>query len=126
MSSLGLPIHLPWFITLHASGLCFVGLSLIFKHANHPKPPPNKSVLGVATLGLGLAYLFTAYMPMQQNAFLYASVPVRLILAAVAAVKASLGAGEDEKTLWGITVYDGLGAIVLGLWLGAWDGRVRA
>lgn len=65
-------------------------------------------------------------MPMQQNAFLYASVPVRLILAAVAAVKASLGAGEDEKTLWGITVYDGLGAIVLGLWLGAWDGRVRA
>jgi len=50
----------------------------------------------------------------------------RLILAAAAALKAKLGPGEDEKTLWGVAAWDGLGAIWLGLWLGAWNGRVPA
>lgn len=48
----------------------------------------------------------------------------RLVLAGVAALKATLGAGEDEKSLWGIAAYDGLGAVVLGVWLEAWNGRM--
>jgi hypothetical protein len=121
---LGLPITLPWFIALHASGLCAVGLSLIFKPTSPTKPASSNAVLGIATVGLGLAYLSTSYMPISENAFLYASVPVRIILAALAAVKAGLGAGEEERTLWGVAAYDGLGGVVLGFWLGKWDGRV--
>lgn len=80
MAPLTLPINLPWFITLHASGLCLLGLSLIFNpsRANTPPHSPrNTSLLGIATLGLGLAYFSTCYMPVEENAFLYASVPVR-------------------------------------------------
>jgi hypothetical protein len=130
-----LPINLPWFITLHASGLSFVGLALIFKPSllgplsSSPKTkptPPNTSVLGVASLGLGLAYFATCYMPIAENAFLYASVPGRIFLAAVMIIKASLGAEGEEKKLWGLALYDGLGGIALGLWLGRFDGRVPA
>lgn len=81
-------------------------------------------MLGIATLGLGLAYTFTSYMPIAENSFLYASVPVRIILAVMAAVKAGLGAGEEERALWVVAAYDGLGGVVLGFWLGRWDGRI--
>jgi hypothetical protein len=85
-------------------------------------------MLGVAALGLGLAYFLTSYMPIEQNQFLHASVPVRLILAAASAYKAFIGRKElsdiEKKRLWGVTIWDGFGAVVLGWWLGKWNGRV--
>lgn len=63
-------------------------------------------------------------MPIPQNAFLHATVPVRLILAALAGIKAVIGGvEEDRKVLWGILAWDGVGAVVLGSYLGVWDGR---
>jgi len=120
-------INLPWFILLHALGLCTLGLHLVFPFTKSKPTQKNQqsSLLGIATLGLGLAYLSTSYMPMEQNVFLYATVPVRLILAFVAGIKAVVGGDTEEKGgLWGVAVYDGGGAIVLGLWLGSWGGRI--
>lgn len=118
-----IPVNLPWFITFHASGLCILGLSMIFATSTSPpKPPPT--ILGIATLGLGLSYFSTSYMPLDQNAFLYASVPVRLVLAALAGLKAVMGGnGEEKGVLWGIMAWDGIGAVVLGWYLGVWSGR---
>jgi hypothetical protein len=122
---LSLPtVNLPPFILLHALGLCTVGLYLLFNRSTSP----HSSMLGISTVGLGLAYLSTCYMPIEQNVFIHASVPVRLILAALAAVKVIVGGngvGRSEKRqLWIVALYDGGGALVLGWWLGVWDGRV--
>ena len=67
-------------------------------------------------------------MPIEQNVFIHASVPVRLILAALAAVKVLFGGNGvgrgERRQLWIVALYDGGGALVLGWWLGTWDGRV--
>lgn len=109
-------VNLPFGILIHASVLTSLGLYL----ALFRKP----STLGIATLALGLGYLSTAYVPIAENQFLHASVPVRIILAFVAMIR-SLTADKDERmTLWGVAVLDGIGGLILGWWLGRWDGRV--
>ena len=69
-------------------------------------------------------------MPMEENQFLYATAPVRIILAAAAGLKvlvAGNGMGREERRmLLGIAGYDGLGGLLLGWWLGTWSGRVPA
>lgn len=122
-----LPIHLPWFITLHAFGLVALGLYLLFT-----SPPPGKLAghtpqLGIATVAIGLAYLFTAYMPIEENQWLHASVPVRLILGILLGLRAVVGTGltaAEKKSLLNLGLYDGFGAVVLGFWLGRFDGRL--
>jgi len=113
-------LNLPWFITVHALGLSTLGLYLIFSST----PSKPTSTLGIATLGLGLAYLSTSYVSIEENQFLYASVPVRIILATVAGLKALIAGKEERRTLVGIAVYDGFGGAILGWWLGVWDGKV--
>jgi hypothetical protein len=85
-------------------------------------------MLGIATTGLGLAYLSTAYMPVDKNQFLHASVPVRMVLAGAAGIKllvAGKGMSADQlKSFWGVALYDGIGGFLLGWWLGTWGGRV--
>ena len=121
-------INLPWPILVHALGLTFLGLKLTFL----PSPPPSRasevsSLLGISTTGLGLAYLSTAHMPIRENQFLYASVPVRMILAGAAGLKllvAGKGMSADHsKEVLGIVLYDGIGGFLLGWWLGTWGGR---
>jgi membrane-associated PAP2 superfamily phosphatase len=122
-----LPIHLPWFITLHAGGFTVLGLYFLFK-----APPPGKAAghtpqLGIATTAIGLAYLFTAYMPIEENQWLHASVPVRLVLGLLLGLRAVIGNGltsAEKRSLLNLGLYDGLGAVVLGLWLGRFDGRL--
>ena len=122
-----LPIHLPWFITFHALGLVTTGLYWLFK-----SPPPGKFAghtpgLGIATVGLGISYIFTSYMPIEENQWLHASVPARLLLASLMIVKVLVGNGitkADKRGLLTLAVYDGVGGAVLGFWLGRWDGRV--
>ena len=48
---------------------------------------------------------------MEQNAFLYASVPVRMLLGALAAVRVGMGGvrREEREVLWMVAGYDGFG-----------------
>jgi hypothetical protein len=122
-------INLPPLILAHAFGLTTLGLSFVF--ADSTKPSSNdRSTLGIASLGLGLAYLSTSYVPQEENQFLYASVPVRMILAAVAAAKMAIdrvqGRHSLQRELLGIALYDGLGGFLLGCWLGSFGGKVPA
>jgi len=78
-------VNLPWPVLAYAVGLVSVGLKCTFK----PNPPPPgraseiMSMLGVMTTGIGLSYLFTAYMPIHDNQYLYASVPMRLVIGSI-------------------------------------------
>jgi hypothetical protein len=122
-----LPVHLPWFISVHACGIAVLGLYFLFK-----APPPGKAAghtpqLGIASIAIGLAYLFTSYMPIEENQWLYATVPVRLILCALLILRTVVGSGlssAEKRSLLNLGLYDGFGAVVLGLWLGKWDGRL--
>ncbi|KAF8662803.1 hypothetical protein AX16_001085 [Volvariella volvacea WC 439] len=126
-------INLPLGIIGHAAFLTSYGLYLCFF------TKPNSTPLGITTLAIGLSYLTTAYMPMEQNALLYASVPVRLFLALIAAARAlsvkdtrtsqekakGVENPEDAKSgLWFIVALDGVGGLLLGLWLGTFSGRM--
>ena len=122
-------INLPWPILAHAVGLTFLGLKFTFS----PSPPSGRasevtSMLGITSTGLGLAYLSTAYTPIDKNQFLYASVPVRMILAGMAAIKLLLAGNtmsmDQWKNFWVVVLYDGIGGFLLGWWLGTWSGRV--
>ena len=131
MTSLLRPVDLPWPILLHALGVSFVGLSLIVysprpsstKQTKATKPAQDSTMLGIATLGIAFGYLLTAFVPQEQNTYLYASVPARMMLAGIAGVKLVLGS-PPRKELLGILVYDGLGGLVLGWYLGRWDGKI--
>jgi hypothetical protein len=116
------PIYLPWFIDLHACGLTAFGTYLLFKSPRAGKPAGHTPGLGVATVAFGISYLFTSYVPIEENQFLHATVPARLILAGLL-----IGTGltpADKQSLLTLGIYDGIGGVVLGLWLGKWDGRV--
>ncbi|KAH7390340.1 hypothetical protein BKA64DRAFT_678997 [Cadophora sp. MPI-SDFR-AT-0126] len=132
-------INLPWPITLHALGLAFLGLYQTFRLSSSPSTKvsstnhstaPTNPMLGIATFGLSLAYFATSYMPIEQNQFLYASVPVRIILACIAAARLVLDgkdgnlSRDDRRNLLVVAGYDGLGAVGLGLWMGTFVGRV--
>ncbi|KAH8647481.1 hypothetical protein BGZ60DRAFT_423937 [Tricladium varicosporioides] len=125
-------VNLPFPILIHALGLSCIGLNIIFpgkwaSKSSSPKKTQGKQtngednpLFGVATLGLGLAYLFTSHMPIEENQFLQATVPVRILLGAVCLLKWWVG-GCDEgmrKKLLYTGLYDGIGGAVLGLWLG--------
>ena len=47
------PVILPWPILLHALGL--TGLGLLFVFESPRKPGQDRALLGLATIGLGLA-----------------------------------------------------------------------
>ncbi|KAF1981504.1 hypothetical protein K402DRAFT_398485 [Aulographum hederae CBS 113979] len=130
MSSIFTP-HLPWPITLHALFLLCFGLNTLFhpfSPAPSPRTHPNNSMVGILALGIALGYLLTAYVPVSQNTFLYASVPARMLLAALAGVKLVLQREEmgvqARRGMVMVLVYDGLGGLGLGWWLGRWDGRI--
>ena len=122
-----IPIHLPWFIHVHAWSLTALGLFFLFKSPSPGKPAGHTPQLGVATIAIGVAYLFTAYMPIEENQWLHASVPVRVLLAGFLITRALFGKGltsKEKQSLINLAVYDGLGGVILGLWLGKWNGRL--
>ena len=144
LSLLFLEINLPVPVFLHAISMLALSQYLILStpraasssstSKSHPSPSSSggNPVLGISSLAIALSYLTTAYMPISENQFLHASVPVRLLLAGIAGLNAYMGekrVGDAEservrRTLWGIMVYDGLGAVWAGLLLGKWNGRV--
>jgi hypothetical protein len=137
-------VNLPVPILLHALGCCFLGIKLTFTSPTPPIPAiQDRAILGVVTTAIGLAYLSTSYMPLEKNAFLYASAPIRIILAGLAGVKlviqcyfprqigaAGVSAQVSDVTrsrtgiLYGILLYDGLGGLLVGWWLGTYSGKI--
>lgn len=123
-------LNLPWPILVHAVGLTVLGVKLLFvpSSALHGRASETQSMLGITTAGLGLAYLSTAYVPMHENQLLYASAPVRMILAGLAGVKLCVSgknmSASQWQSFWGVVLYDGIGGFLLGWWLGTWGGRL--
>jgi hypothetical protein len=148
------PVNLPPIILFHGAGMAFVGLYLVLRplipysqqkttFLSKLAIPPGRTaetstMLGATTLGLGCAYLGSAYVDMNKNQFLYLSVPVRLLLAGLGGMRLIAdavrigGSDDDEKENWKrkglskegkgemafLLIYDGLQALWLGWWLG--------
>ncbi|KAE9393126.1 hypothetical protein BT96DRAFT_944149 [Gymnopus androsaceus JB14] len=96
------------------------------------KAPEDISTLGIATIALGMSYISTSYMPMEDNQFLHASAPVRVLLASLAGLKWLTISKENARlykkrnALLGILLYDGLGGLILGWYLGTFSGKVAS
>ncbi len=117
------PCNLPWFVWIHALGLTYVGLKLTFAPRMKEGYPAG---FGTATLAVGLSYLATSWMPIEDNQFLHASVPIRFVLIAIAAYRALAMGGlkpAQKKELLGLVAWDGMGAIVTGYYLGTFWGK---
>ncbi|KAJ7888509.1 hypothetical protein B0H13DRAFT_2042226 [Mycena leptocephala] len=123
------PILLPWPILLHALGLTTLGCSMLLAKPNE-KAPEDISTLGITTIALGMSYISTSYMPIAENQFLHASAPVRVSLALLAGLKwLTIGAEnarlyKKRNMLLGVLLYDGLGGLLLGWYLGTFSGKV--
>jgi len=74
-------------------------------------------------------YLFSSYMPVDENQFLHATVPVRLILSGLMTMNLLIHGrqGMSKDGFWGhvaIAAIDGITGVLLGNWLGRYDGLV--
>ena len=83
-------VNLPILVLGHSIFLSLLGLRMIFRSSPTGKPDrltETSAMSGITTLAIGIAYLATSYMPIEQNQFLHASVPVRIFLALLAALR---------------------------------------
>ncbi|KAF8967251.1 hypothetical protein BDZ97DRAFT_1903405 [Flammula alnicola] len=125
------PVLLPWPILLHAMGLTTLGCTMLLAKPTE-KAPEDISMLGIVTIALGMSYISTSYMPMDENQFLHASAPVRVLLASLAGLKWLTISRENARlykkrnALLGVLLYDGLGGLVLGWYLGTFNGKVAS
>jgi hypothetical protein len=122
-------VNLPPLILAHAVFMCLIGMRWIFQapSAKPSRASEASAMAGITTLGIGLAYLSTSYMPIAENHFLHASVPVRVLLALVAASRLLLfknvsSAGRNEMLF--VFLYDGFGGLLCGWQLDNFTGRV--
>jgi hypothetical protein len=122
-------VNLPPLILAHSIFLLFLGLGMIFRSA--PTKPSREleasAMGGITLLAIGIAYLVTSYMPIAENQFLHASVPVRILLGIVAAlrllvVKNISSDGRNEMLF--VLLYDGVGGAICGWQLDNFSGRV--
>ena len=121
-------INLPPFILVHASFVSLYGVKAIFT--------PKTGCYGVTCLAIGMCYFSTSYMPIEKNQFLYASVPVRLLLGSIAIGRALTMpftnpkyAGSEEgkaerSELMQIAALDIIGGIFVGWSLNTFGGRI--
>ena len=69
---------------------------------------------------------------MEENQFLHASAPVRVLLASLAGLKwltisrENAGLYTKRNALLAVLLYDGLGGLVLGWYLGTFSGKVAS
>jgi hypothetical protein len=86
------------------------------------------SCFGVASAGLQSFYLWSSYMPLEENQFVYASVPVRLMLSttmlAICLLKGKQMSSNGFWELLSLAIFDGCAATTLGFYLGRFDGIV--
>jgi hypothetical protein len=104
------------------------GYTLLVPANSPPRTADAITLLGVITAGLEITYLVSSYMPLEENQFVAASVPVRMGLALLMASVCVLHRKSMTKSgFWELTsliLLDGSAAIGLGLQLGRWDGMV--
>jgi hypothetical protein len=95
---------------------------------SNPRVADLISCFGIASEGLQSFYLWSSYMPLEQNQFVYASVPVRLMLSAAMLALCLLKRKEMSSNgfweLLGLSIFDGCAATTLGFYLGRFDGIV--
>ncbi|KAK6341004.1 hypothetical protein TWF696_009316 [Orbilia brochopaga] len=131
MSELGY-FNLPWPILVHSVGLALLGFNMAFNGAPSQSPEVRglNSILGITTTTIGLCYLGTSHVPIEQNQFLHASVPVRLAVAVLLFTAGAVNRRKMDEKGWrvhvGFGLWDGIGALWLGWYLGRFDGRVPA
>jgi hypothetical protein len=143
------PINLPLPILLTGTAELGLGLTLLLTARSpfsilgltnreilvpsptNPRIADTNRLLGLITAGLSAGYFAGSYMPLPENQFVHASVPVRLGLAVamfgVCAIKGRRGMSEEGYwELLALGVFDVVGAVVVGWELGGiWDGKVR-
>jgi|ERR1700760_1246709 len=121
-------VNLPTLIILHALFLSLAGLRMIFRGSTKPNRETEASAIaGITSFGIGLAYLTTSYMPISENQFLHASVPVRILLALLAGLRLRFVGGiskDDRNEMLFVLFYDGIGALICGWQIGNFTGRI--
>jgi len=139
------PVHLPGHLIPQTITIIGLGLYItIFRHppffastgkqflvpaTTSSRTRDTLSLLGILTVSVQLPYYYSSYMPMEENQWLYTTVPVRLGISAMMGLTllAHGRAGMSEEGFWefvGLTVLDGIGATLLGFSLGRFDGMV--
>ncbi|KAF9883874.1 hypothetical protein FE257_002717 [Aspergillus nanangensis] len=94
-----------------------------------PRVADTNALFGLVASALMLPYFVSSYMPVEENQFLHASVPIRLALAVGLGGNVLLRGrkGMSEEGFWefvALAVLDGVGAVWLGFYLGRFDGMV--
>jgi hypothetical protein len=105
------------------------GYTLVVPANASPRTADTISFLGIVLTGLQVCYLVTSYMPIEENQFIAASVPVRLGLAAlmgtICIVHRKTMSRSGFMELAALAALDGAMAIWLGFYIGRWDGMVK-
>jgi hypothetical protein len=131
MNHLQIPgVNLPPLMLIHSTFLSCLGLKWIFTRQTKPdRAAENAAMAGITTLAIGVAYLVTSYMPIAENQFLHASVPVRVGLALLAGLRLCLidnMSPEGRNQMLFVFFYDGIGGLICGWELGSFNGRIPA
>ncbi|OCK75301.1 hypothetical protein K432DRAFT_386292 [Lepidopterella palustris CBS 459.81] len=137
-------INLPTPILIQAVGLVGLGLHMTFTgripwvSSSYPtsitplalRNRDTTFLLGAVTFALGLTYFVTSYVPVAENQWLHASVPVRFCLSVLFFGRLAVSGRQEFSTegyweLVGLGLIDLIGSISVGMTLGKWDGRVE-
>jgi hypothetical protein len=125
VSTVGLGIYMSIF---RKPAIVHNGYTMFVPANAPPRTADAISLLGIAVIGLEVTYLVTSYMPIEENQFIAASVPIRLGLSALMGTLCVLYRKSMSKSgFWefvSLALLDGSAAIGLGLYLGRWDGMV--
>ncbi|KAJ0418899.1 hypothetical protein BJY00DRAFT_287229 [Aspergillus carlsbadensis] len=93
-----------------------------------PRIADTNALLGIITSALMLPYFVSSYMPLEQNQWLHASVPIRLWISGMlignVLLRRKTMSREGYWEFLILGVMDGVSAFALGKYLGRFDGRV--
>jgi hypothetical protein len=125
LTAVGLGLYMSLF---RKPAIIYNGYTMLAPLNPSPRTADTVSLLGVVTVGLEVTYLVSSYMPLKDNQFLAASVPVRLGLAALMGVVCVIHRKTmSQSGFWELAtlaVLDASAAIELGLQFGRFDGMV--
>ncbi|KAL2865000.1 uncharacterized protein BJX67DRAFT_190869 [Aspergillus lucknowensis] len=94
-----------------------------------PRIADTNALFGTVSAALVLPYFVSSYMPIEENQFLHASVPIRLWISAMLIGNLVVRGRKhmSREGYWeflALGVLDAVGAVALGVYLGRFDGRV--
>jgi hypothetical protein len=125
VTSVALGVYLTFF---RKPAVVYNGYTMLVPANAPPRTADTISIFGILATGLEVTYLVASYMPLEENQFIAATVPVRLALAGMMAAVCAIHRKSMSKSgfweLVALTLLDGSAAIGTGLYLGRWDGMV--